>query len=268
MLVGEIYMNVDFGYKHLCGLAWLAVLIAILLTVMLYIRKRFRFGESFDRAVIRYTCYFLWGLEVIKTVRLINYADYGPVGHYPIWMAPFHICSMALYVYLIIGAKKPGKLARFVTPFGYSVMLVVTLIILTIPASSGILGPVENWSLCFDNILPYQSWLYHGSLVFVPLYMALSGFYRPCWKDLYRSVTVLVILAVFAQTLNYVFDGSGADFMTLRYGNGNPFAFILAENPIYYYLLLTVVSISATSLVLIATIGIRHLIDKRCANLN
>ena len=78
---------------------------------------------------------------------------------------------------------------------------------------------------------------------------------------------VLVILAVFAQTLNYVFDGSGADFMTLRYGNGNPFAFILAENPIYYYLLLSVVSIVVTSLVLIVTIGIRHLIDKRIAAL-
>ena len=256
-------MNADFGYKHLIGLVWLALLIAVLLTTLLYLRKRLGKGEDYDRAVIRYTCYLLWALEIVKTIRMVNYEDYGPVGYYPLWMAPFHICSMALYAYLIIGSKKPGRLASFITPFGYAVMLVVTSIILTIPASSGILGSVESWRPCFENILPYQSWIYHGSLVFVPLYMALSGFYKPCWKDIYRSMVTLLVVAAFAQTLNYTLDGSGADFMTLRYGNGNPFAFLLAETPALYYLLLAVVSTLGVTLVISVTIGIRALIEKK-----
>ena len=256
-------MNADFGYKHLCGLLWLGLLIAALLAVVLYFRKRLGKGEDYDRAVIRYTCYFMWALEIIKTVRMVNHDDFGPIGHYPLWMAPFHICSMALYAYLIIGSKHHGRLAKLITPFGYAVMLVVTSIILTIPASSGILGSVENWSFCFDNVLPYQSWLYHGSLVFVPLYMALSGFYKPCWRDIYRSIGTLAVLAVFAQTLNYVFDGSGADYMTLRYGNGNPFAFLLAQSPILYYLLLIVVSSICVSLVIAITIGVRALAERK-----
>ena len=256
-------MNADFGYKHLTGLLWLSALIVILLAAVLYLRKRFGKGESFDRAVIRYTCYFLWALEIIKTIRMVNHEDFGPVGYYPLWMAPFHICSMALYAYLIIGSKKPGRLAKFVTPFGYSVMLVVTSIILTIPASSGILGTVENWSFCFENILPYQSWLYHGSLVFVPLYMALSGFYKPCWKDIYKSISTLFIVAAFAQALNFILDGSGADYMTLRYGRGNPFAFLLKTTPILYYLLLVVVSTVCVALVISVTIGVRTLVEKR-----
>ena len=95
-------MNYDFGHKHLVGLAWLFPLIAVLLTVLLIIRKKFKLGESYDRAVIRYTCIFMWTWEIIKTIRMVNCPDYGPVGYYPLWMAPFHICSMALYAYIII----------------------------------------------------------------------------------------------------------------------------------------------------------------------
>ena len=256
-------MNTDFGYKHLTGLAWLMTLIALLLVSILFIKKKFKFGESFDRAVIRYTCYFMWAWEIVKTFRMVNYEDFGAVGSYPVWMAPFHICSMGLYAYLIIGSKHRGKLAKWVDPFAYAMLLVATSIILTIPASSGILGTPENWAFCFENLLPYQSWLYHGSLLFVSLYMVLSGFYNPKWSDIYKGATVLAITAAFSQTLNYAFDGSGADFMMLRYGNGNPLAFLLTESPAVYYLLLAAVAVSGMTIVISVTIGIKALLKKR-----
>lgn len=255
-------MNLDFGHKHLTGLAWLLSLIAIALVVLLFIRKRWSFGEKFDKRVIRYTCYFMWALEIIKTVRMVNHADFGPIGTYPLWMAPFHICSMGLYAYLVISSKGSGKLAEWVKPFAYAALMIVTSIILTIPASSGILGPTENWKLCFDNILPYQSWLYHGSLLFISLYMVLSGFYCPRWSDIYKGATVFAATAVFAQSLNYIFEGSGADFMTLRYGNGNPFAFLLADTPALYYILLVGVALGGMAAVIAATIGIRAFVAK------
>ena len=255
-------MNVDFGYKHLTGLAWLLSLVAILLFVLIFIRKKLRFGEKFDKAVIRYTCYFMWAWEIVKTIRMINYPDFGPVGHYPLWMAPFHICSMGLYAYLIIGSKKQSKLQEWVKPFSFAVLLIVTSIILTIPASSGILGPTEDWGFHFDNLLPYQSWLFHGSLLFISLYMVISGFYKPCFKDIYKAVTVLLVVALFAQSLNFILEGSGADFMTIRYGNGNPFAFLLKDKPALYYLLLWSVAIGGTAIVISTTIGIKALIKK------
>ena len=262
IVTGEITLNPDFGHKHLTGLAWLFALIIILLTILLVVRKKRNLGEKFDRSVIRYTSYFMWAWEIVKTVRMINYADYGPIGMYPLWMAPFHICSMALYAYLIIGANKPSKIEKWVRPFGYAVMMLVTSIILTIPNSSGILGSVENWGFVFDNLLPYQSWLYHGCLVFVPLYMVLSGFYRPKWSDIFRGSAVLAIVAAFAQMLNYLFEGSGADYMTLRYGNGNPFAYLLADTPALYYLLLAAVSFGGIAVVLTVTICIQSLAMK------
>ena len=255
-------MNVDFGYKHLTGLAWLLGLIAILLAVLLIVRKKMCLGEKFDKAIIRYICYFMWLGELVKTVRMINFDDFGPIGYYPLWMGPFHICSIGLYAYLIIGSKKHSRLDEWLRPFGYAVMLVMTSIILTIPASSGILGTPENWSFCFDNLLPYQAWIYHGCIFFVPLYMILSGFYRPQWRDLYRSATVFCITAAFAQGLNYLFDGSGADFMTLRYGNGNPFAYLLADAPATYYVVVGSIALGGTSLVIVVTKLIVDFIDK------
>ena len=112
----------NFGYKHLTGLAWLGSLIAILLVTLLVIRKKLNKGESYDRAVIRYTAYFMWAWEIIKTIRLVNGADYGAVGTYPFFMAPFHLCSMGLYAYLIIGSKRAGKFAEWLKPFSFAVM--------------------------------------------------------------------------------------------------------------------------------------------------
>ena len=262
-------MNQDFGYKHLSGLVWIMALIALLLIVLLVIKRKYKLGENFDRAVIRYTCYIMWAGEIIKTFRMVNYGDYGPVGYYPLWMAPFHICSMALYAYLIVGSKRRRPIIEeWVMPFAYAVMLIVTSIILVIPASSGILGIPEDWSFCFDNLLPYQAWLYHGCLFFASLYMALSGFYKPRWSHIYKATAVIFITAAGAQALNYGFDGSGADFMTLRYGNGNPFAFLLEDTPILYYLLLASILIAATALVIAATMGIRALVEKRSAKNN
>ena len=96
----------NFGVKHLTGLAWLTALITTLLVVLLVVRKKKNLGDSFDRAVIRYTAYFMWAWEIVKTIRMVNAADYGAIGTYPLWMAPFHLCSMALYAYLIIGSKR------------------------------------------------------------------------------------------------------------------------------------------------------------------
>ena len=255
-------VNTDFGHKHIVGLLWLLPLIAIVLTILIVIRKKYKLGENYDKAVIRYTCYFMWAWEIVKTFRMINYPDFGPVGYYPLWMAPFHICSMGLYAYLIISSKKQSKLSEWVKPFSFAVILIVTSILLTIPASSGILGPTEDWGLHFDNILPYQSWLYHGSLLFVSLYMVISGFYNPTFKDIYKAVVVLLVVASFAQALNFILDGSGADFMTLRYGNGNPFAFLLADTPILYYLVVGGIAIVGTTIVISATILIKSLYKK------
>lgn len=253
----------DFGHKHLTGLLWLCSLILVALIILLIIRKKKNLGEAFDKSVIRYTLYFMCAWEIVKTIRLINYEDYGPVGYYPLWMAPFHLCSMGFYAYMILSAEKKTKLEEFIKPFSYAALMIGALISLVMPASAGLLGHIDNWSLCFDNILPYQTWCYHGSLLFVSLYMVLSGYYSPRIRDIFKGVGVLAVTAAFSQSINYILEGSGADFMTLRYGNGNPFAYLLqGENPIMYYVVLAAVAFGGIAVIIFLTVGIKALARK------
>lgn len=237
----------NFGFKHLTGLLWLALLIGGLLALLLTIKKKQGYGRKFDIKVIAFAALFIWAWEAVKTIVIFNSPLYGGAGVYTAYMLPFHICSMGLYAYWIIGTR-PGKLADFITPFGFSTMLLVTSLILTIPDSSGILGGIPNWSFVPDNILPFQSFLYHGTLVFVPLYMVLSGYYRPHVKDTGKAAATLAATALVAVALNKLLKVT--DFMTLEYGNGNPFQPILQSNYFLYLLILGSIAIGGTALIL------------------
>ncbi|MDD4184349.1 MAG: YwaF family protein [Candidatus Izemoplasmatales bacterium] len=237
----------NFGPKHLTGLLWLFSLIFFLLILLLMIKKKGNYGTKYDRKVILFASLFIWGLEVIKTIYIFRSDDFSGNGNYPAFMMPFHICSMALYAFPIL-ASNHQKFRDFVKPFAFAVMLLMTSIILAIPASSGIMGSEPNWHFTYINILPFQSFLYHGTLVFVPLYMVLSGFYRPRISDVWKAFVVLIVVAVFAFALNKALGTT--DFMTLEYGNGNPFKSLLYESYPLYILLLFSVSTGGTAVVM------------------
>jgi len=238
----------NFGVKHLMGLGWLFTLIIVLLVVLLLIKKKHQYGEKYDRGVIAGAALFIWFWEAVKTIVIFNSPLFAGAGLYPAFMLPFHICSMGLYAYWILGFHK-GRVAAFIKPFSFATLFLVTLLILIIPASSGIMGDLPNWSFVEANILPFQSFLYHGTLVFVPMYMVLSGFYKPHIKDIGKATLTLLITAIFAFGLNKILKVT--DFMTLEYGNGNPFQFLLQRNYFLYILVLASIAIAGTSLFLL-----------------
>ena len=73
---------------------------------------------------------------------------------------------------------------------------------------------------------------------------------------------ILVIVASFAQALNFILEGSGADFMTLRYGKGNPLNFLLESAPALYYIILATASIAGVSMIISVTKLIIFLLEK------
>jgi len=237
----------DFGTKHLMGLFWLSAVIFLALVILLRFRKAKGKGTSYDLWVIRGAALFMWGWELVKTVYMIRAESFGGIGNYPAFMLPLHICSMALYAYVVIGFF-PGRLADFLKPFGYATMMLVTSIILVIPASSGILGNRPDWAFVSENIMPFQSFFYHGSLIFVPLYMVLSGFYRPKVKDTGKAVVALFSTALVAFVSNKLLMVT--DFMMLEVGNGNPFQSMVESSYGLYVLILASVAVFGTFVVL------------------
>lgn len=248
----------NFGSKHLLGLAWVLPLVAVLLVLTLIIRKKKGYGESYDRKVILAASAFIWIWEFVKTVYIFNSPDYGGVGLYTAYMLPFHICSMGLYAFPLV-ASRHKKLAAFVKPFAFSVQLLVTSIILVVPDFAGILGNLPTWTFVHDNIMPFQSFSYHGTLVFVPLYMVLSGFYVPRLRDTWKAALVLLGTAAFAFAMNKLLGVT--DFMTLEYGWGNPFNYLIPDKYWLYVLILAAVSIGGSAV----TLGVASLFTRRSA---
>lgn len=199
---------VVFGMKHLTGS--LVTIIFIVLFLWLSLRP------SVNRKVIlRMSALFLIALELFKYTYTI--ATDGSIGAY---MYPFNLCSFSLYVMPIVAFGK-GKFAKFMTPFTYAVGLLAGLLVLLYP--SNVLGNSDQW-FPITEVLPFHSFIYHGNMVFFSIFLVKSKLYLPKFKDFQKAILVLLIVAVFSNTLNFLMD---EDYMLLREGNGSPFQFVI-----------------------------------------
>ncbi len=95
------------------------------------------------------------------------------------------LCSFSLYLMPIIAFSK-GKIRKFFLPTTFAVGMLAGLITLLYPAT--VLGGPYGWELSVDNILPYQSFTYHATMIFFSLYLLFSKEYRPAIKDYPRPM--------------------------------------------------------------------------------
>ena len=199
-----------FGLKHLSG----SVVTVVFIIIFLWLSLR----PTVNRKVIlRMSALFLIALELFKYTYTI--ATDGSIGAY---MYPFNLCSFSLYVMPIVAFGK-GKFTKFMTPFTYAVGLLAGLLVLLYP--SNVLGHSDQW-FPVAEVLPFHSFIYHGNMFFFSLYMVLSKTYIPKFLDFIKALFVLLLSAVFANTLNFILD---TDYMLLHYGNGSPFQFVIDD---------------------------------------
>lgn len=197
-----------FGLKHLTGSA--VTVIFIILFLFLSLRPNVN-----RKVILRSSALLLIVLELFKYAYTL--ATDGSIGAY---MYPFNLCSFSLYVTPIVAFGK-GKFAKFITPFTYAVGLLAGLLVLLYP--SNVLGNSDQW-FPITEVLPFHSFIYHGNMVFFSIFLVKSKLYLPKFKDFQKAVLVLLIVAVFSNTLNFLMD---EDYMLLREGNGSPFQFVI-----------------------------------------
>lgn len=202
-----------FGYKHIVGAAVSFLVIAIVLALLFLVFKK----HSHSR-VMKVTAIFLLFLEAVKyTYAFVVY------GHFPLHFIPMQLCSFSLYLMPLVAFGK-GKVKQFLLPTTFAVGMLAGLITLAYPVT--VLGGPYGWELTVDNILPYHSFIYHGTMIFFSLYLLFSREYRPEVKDYPRAYATLLVFGIMAMITNAIF---GTDMMFLNTGAGNPFQFILIE---------------------------------------
>jgi uncharacterized membrane protein YwaF len=201
---------VVFGSKHLIGTSLMIILIAAFLILSLKVYK----GKP--RTIMIIATFTLIGLELFKYLFVLYERNALPEH-----MMPLQLCSFSLYAMPIVTFAKE-KTAKFVMPFAYAVGLVSGLIVLIFPAN--VLGSSTNWFPVNGDLLPFQSFLYHATMVFFSLYIVLAKVYQPKLSDVKRAFFILLGVALVAFNVNLLLE---TDFMLLRVGNGNPLNFLI-----------------------------------------
>lgn len=161
------------------------------LVVSLLLAWRFRkAGEGGNRAVILTVGIFLALSEVYK--QLLYEMVLEPEPGYRWGIFPFHLCSIPMYLCLIIPMLKPGRVQKAMYSFLMSFNLLSGFIAFFEP--SGLLH--GHWTLTMHALI------WHMMLVFLGVYIGLSG--RGCSnkRDFKDAVVVFLILCVMAFGIN------------------------------------------------------------------
>ena len=225
-----------FGATHLI---WLAVLGAFIAGSVLFYR---RLDAENRRRMRRLYAVLLLLNELFKVVCL----TIG--GNYLVKYLPVHLCSINIFV-IAFHAWKP---VRAVGDYLYLVCIPA--------AAAALLSP--TWAtLPQMNFMVWHSFTVHALLVAYPLMLTMVGDIRPQLRNIFRSLLVLVGLALAALAVNLVLD---TNFMFLMYAEpGTPFVFF--EETLGHYLTGFFVLVPLVLAVMMAPILLADARQKRAA---
>ena len=181
---------VPYGWFHILSLVLTAAV-----TVLLC-----RFGKNWDkRKVVLNTAILVAILEVYKQINFsFSYQD-GITFDYQWYAFPFQFCSTPMYIGLLAGLWKRGKvhdaacayLATYAVFAGVCVMLYpVTVFVPQI----GI------------NI---QTMICHGSMIVIGVYLLYTGYVKPAHKTILKAIPVFVVCVGMAVVMNEIAHASG-----------------------------------------------------------
>ena len=242
-----------YGWFHILSLA-----LTVVATVLLC-----RFGKNWDkRKVVLNTAILVAILEVYKQINFsFSYQD-GITFDYQWYAFPFQFCSTPMYIGLLAGLWKKGKvhdaacayLATYAVFAGVCVMLYpVTVFVPQI----GI------------NI---QTMICHGSMIVIGVYLLYTGYVKPAHKTILKAIPVFVVCVGMAVVMNEIAHASGLleretfdMFFISPYGTPSLPVYSLVQNvvPFPWCLVLYILGFSlAAYIMLLIAMGIAKLAKK------
>ena len=206
-----------FGGKHIIGLL---AIIALYVFIYIFVNKK----KVPKEKVLLILTITLLALEATKLLYMIIRDGTFPMHH-----LPFHLCSLPLYVYTILAFCKNDKIKEMVKPAAFAGVLFGGIVAVLYPVN--IIGNLETWQVDGDNFLPFISFIFHGAMVFLSIYIIKSGIYTYKFNRIKDAYIVILAFMVLAMIVNAI---TGRDFMLLNTGNGSPLEFLLESGQLIY----------------------------------
>ena len=138
-------------------------------------------------------------LEIYKQINFNFSYTNGICFDYQWYAFPFQFCSTPMYVGLLAGLVKPGKvrdslcayLATYALFAGLSVMLYPTTVF--VPAIG----------------INLQTMICHGSMITMGIYLLCTGFVKPEMKTLWKAAPVFAVCLLLAVVMNEIAHATG-----------------------------------------------------------
>ena len=171
------------------------------------LEKRIRYGMAIALAVLYISHYAL-------RINLYGWTD--------TIVLPFHLCSIAMFVCVIMLFTMNKALHSFVLLAG------------TLGVVVSLSNPIIGYN--FKYYRYYQFMFAHGILLIAPLYVSFVHNYLPSKKDVINGFIILQTLAIFMGVFNY-FNNTDFFFMFVDPAKLEKFSVIKYVGGIPYYLI-------------------------------
>ena len=134
-------------------------------------------------------------LLISEVYKQLFYTFYIGHGEYQWWIFPFQLCSVPMYLCLIVPFLKPGKIKNALYTF-----------LATYNLLGGFVALFEPSGLSHEYVtLTLHAFIWHILLVFVGFYLIASGRAARKLKEFLSAVIIFFILCSIAQAINIIF---------------------------------------------------------------
>ena len=181
---------------------WLGIIFAIIVTALVVIKKR-----NIPTKAVQKTVLFL--LVILKLFHMALSMKEMPDGSYVLnqTQLSFHLCSIMIYLVILINVVKNEKFVSTVKSFMVPCML--------IGAAMALLIPTEGVDPSVPRV--WQFMLIHGVLVFYGVYLMVVEKVDLSIKAYITNLKLLALVTLVAFLMNSVLAEYKTNFLFLRY---------------------------------------------------
>lgn len=238
----------SYGTFHLVFL-FVGLAVAIFLAIIFR-----RFNEKKNKILLLVCGIFLIICEVYK--QLFYYYVIGN-GSYQWWIFPFQMCSVPMYMLVIVPFLKDGKVKRSL----YSFMATYNML-------GGFVSLLEPSGLCHEYwTLTLHAFVWHIMLVFIGLYLTISNRANNNIKDFVYSLASFGCCIGVAELLNIIFKNQGINMFYISPYKISPIVVFTQINQQYGWFVNCILYLFALTLgsfiIHIAIVGIKKLYQKK-----
>ena len=177
-----------FGWFHIL---WLALTFLVLIPLLRFPKRQ---DDAHIRRVVLFTALTVIALEIYKQINYsFSYED-GIVFDYQWYAFPFQFCSTPMYIGLLAGLTKKGKIHESLCAYLATYAMFAGLAVMIYPNDVFI----ETIGI---NI---QTMICHGSMITIAIYLFATSYVKLQHKTILKAMPVFAVTVGMAAVMNEI----------------------------------------------------------------